>query len=823
MVKICRDEYKNDKYNEYFDWYSFPLSDFQKYSIQGMIEGNHVLITAHTGSGKTLPAEFAIKYFHNKGKKVIYTSPIKALSNQKFYEFTKAFPEISFGILTGDVKYNPEADVLIMTTEILQNTLYQRESNNAGEKNMNLHFDMDIENELACVIFDEIHYINDADRGKVWEESILMLPQHVQMLMLSATIDKPEVFAKWCQDRYRNKEVILAPTYHRVVPLTHYVFTTTTKSIYKHEKDKQLQNEVRNFVNQLHVIKDKDGKFHDDNYVKTKKMITLFHKHKVHMTPGLVLNTIIKYLYENDMLPALCFVLSRKNVEKFADQITTNLFEKDSKIPSIIKRECMNILRKLPNFEEYTFLPEFEFIIKLLEKGVAIHHSGLMPIFREMIEMLFSKGFIKVLFATETFSVGINMPTKTVVFTGLSKFDGTHNRAFMSHEYTQMAGRAGRRGIDTVGYVIHATNMFSNHFPGVNDYKNVLSGQPQRLVSKFKISYNLLLSMISMDNMDFESFVNKSMVQNEITKELKHYEDAIETIKKELDNKKNKNYHSDETVVLEYYHLVCELDHTTNNRRKKVQNLLSSLEKKHPKLKDDIKHYISIQDTMRELEDMNSTYYNTNTYLRHNIEKMLRLLEEEGFIEKNDESIKLTLKGTVASHVREVHCLLFAELFMDKVFHNLSIDELVGLLSCFTNIRVPDEVKTQKCNTDNVKLNECAMKIPEYLNKYNDCEVKDNIDCNTNCDEIQYDIVSEAMHWCQADDEMSCKGIIQKLNNQKGVFVGEFVKGILKINNIVGEMQSMCEYIGDIALLDKLSQIPEKTLKFIATNQSLYI
>ena len=823
MVKICKDEYKNEKYNEYFDWYSFPLSDFQKYSIQGMVEGNHVLITAHTGSGKTLPAEFAIKYFHNKGKKVIYTSPIKALSNQKFYEFTKAFPEISFGILTGDVKYNPEADVLIMTTEILQNTLYQRESNHTGEKNKNLHFDMDIDNELACVIFDEIHYINDADRGKVWEESILMLPQHVQMLMLSATIDRPEVFAKWCQDRYRNKEVILAPTYHRVVPLTHYVFTTTTKSIYKHEKDKQTQNEVRNFINQLHVIKDKNGKFHDDNYVKTKKILTLFNKHQVFMTPSLVLNTMIKYLYENDMLPALCFVLSRKNVEKFADQITTNLFEKDSKIPSIIKRECMNVLRKLPNFEEYTFLPEFDFIVKLLEKGVAIHHSGLMPIFREMIEMLFSKGYIKVLFATETFAVGINMPTKTVIFSGLSKFDGTQNRAFLSHEYTQMAGRAGRRGIDTVGYVIHATNLFSNHFPGMTDYKSVLSGQPQKLVSKFKISYNLLFSMISMDNLDFENFANKSMVQNEITKELKHYEDAIETIKRELDNRKNKKYTCEETIVLEYYHLDCELEHAKNNRRKKIQNLMTSLDKKNPQLKDDIKHYISIQNTMRELEDMNSSYYNTNTYLRHNIDKMVRMLEQCEFIEKKDELIKLTLKGTVASHVREVHCLLFAELFMDQVFHNLSIDELVGLLSCFTNIRVSDEVKTQKCNTPNFKLNECVMKIPKYLNKYNDREVEDNIDCNTNSDEIQFDIVNEAMNWCQADDEISCKTIIQKLNNQKGIFVGEFVKGILKINNIVTEMQSMCEYIGDIALLDKLSQIPEKTLKFIATNQSLYI
>tara|TARA_Y100000389_G_C17466874_1_gene526460 strand:- start:2173 stop:4644 length:2472 start_codon:yes stop_codon:yes gene_type:complete len=823
MVKICKDEYKNEKYNEYFDWYSFPLSDFQKYSIQGLVEGNHVLITAHTGSGKTLPAEFAIQYFHKMGKKVIYTSPIKALSNQKFYEFTKAFPEISFGILTGDVKYNPEADVLIMTTEILQNTLYQRESNSNDDKTMSLHFDMDIENELACVIFDEIHYINDADRGKVWEESILMLPQHVQMLMLSATIDRPEVFAKWCQDRYKNKEVILAPTYHRVVPLTHYVFTSTTKAIYKQEKDKQIQNNVKNFVNKLHIIKDKNGKFNDDTYVKTKNMLNLFQKHQVYMTPGLVLNNIIKHLYDNDMLPALCFVLSRKNVEKYAQQITTNLFEKGSKIPSIIKHECMNVLRKLPNYEEYTMLPEFEFIVQLLEKGVAIHHSGLMPIFREMIEMLFSKGYIKVLFATETFAVGINMPTKTVVFTGLGKFDGTNNRNFLSHEYTQMAGRAGRRGIDTVGYVIHATNMFSNRYPVMNDYKNVLSGQPQKLVSKFKISYNLLLSMISMDNLDFEEFVNKSMVQNEIAKELKYYEEAIETIKRELDNKKNKKYRNMESTVLEYYHLECELDHAKNNKRKKIQNLLSNLEKNNPKIKDDIKHYISIQDTMRELEDMNSSYYNTNTYLRHNIEKMLRMLEDHQFIEKNDETITLTLKGIVASKIREVNCLLFAELFMDKVFHDLSISELVGLFSCFTSIRVPDEVKSSRSNTNNHKLDKCIMKIPDYLNKYNDCEVKEKIDCNTNSEEIQYDIIKETIQWCEAEDEISCKLIIQNLNNQKGIFVGEFVKGILKINNIVTEMQSMCEYIGDIALLDKVSKIPESTLKFIATNQSLYI
>ena len=210
MVKICDQIYpkaNEAKYAEYFDKFPYSLSSFQKYAIEAIVEDNHVLVTAHTGSGKTLPAEFAIEYFVSLGKKVIYTSPIKALSNQKFYEFSKKFPHISFGILTGDIKTNPEADVLIMTAEILQNTLYRRRHNSAGQiephttASTSLTFDMNFETELACVIMDEVHYINDQDRGKAWEETIMMLPLHVQMVMLSATLDKPEKFAFWCENR----------------------------------------------------------------------------------------------------------------------------------------------------------------------------------------------------------------------------------------------------------------------------------------------------------------------------------------------------------------------------------------------------------------------------------------------------------------------------------------------------------------------------------------------------------------------------------------------------------------------------------------------
>ena len=177
MVKICDTDYPNNsKYEENFELFPFPLSNFQKYAIESVVEGQHCLVTAHTGSGKTLPAEFAIKHFVSKGKKVIYTSPIKALSNQKYYDFQQKYPDIKFGLFTGDIKTNPEADVLIMTTEILMNRLFQYQQ--MEEMPSQMDFQINIKEELACVVFDEVHYINDAHRGQNWEKTILMLPHH---------------------------------------------------------------------------------------------------------------------------------------------------------------------------------------------------------------------------------------------------------------------------------------------------------------------------------------------------------------------------------------------------------------------------------------------------------------------------------------------------------------------------------------------------------------------------------------------------------------------------------------------------------------------
>jgi len=298
-------------------------------------------------------------------------------------------------------------------------------------------FDMDIDNELGAVIFDEVHYINDQDRGKVWEETIMMLPLHIQMVMLSATLDAPEKFALWCETRgIRNKItntdnsvntdkiVYLTTTHERVVPLTHYSFITSTQGIFKIIKDKELEKEIRSITNKPFVIQTSTGKFDDMHYHKMNKMLKLFETKQVFIKRSHVINQVCKYMVENEMLPAICFVLSRKQLENCAKEVNVSLLEFDSKVGYTAKRECEQIIRRLPNYEEYLHLPEYNNIVSLIEKGIAIHHAGIMPVLREMVELLFAKGFVKLLFATETFAVGINMPTKTVLFTDINKFDG---------------------------------------------------------------------------------------------------------------------------------------------------------------------------------------------------------------------------------------------------------------------------------------------------------------------------------------------------------------------------------------------------------------
>ena len=825
MVRTCDAQYSHDSvtYDTIFSSYPFELSDFQKYAIQAIEEGKHILITAHTGSGKTLPAEHAIKKFCGEGKKVIYTSPIKSLSNQKFHEFGQKFPDIDFGILTGDVKFNPEADCLIMTTEILRNTLFQKQmldTETLRETQLSLHFEMDIQQELACVIFDEIHYINDRDRGKVWEETIMMLPDHVLLVMLSATMDRAIAFAKWIED-IKKREVWWAPTNTRVVPLTHFSYITLRSALNERHS---LQNpSLTEHLDKLIQLRHHHGAFQDKRYHALGKILTYFQKNSIYVNPSFVLNNIVKYLHEHNLLPAICFVFSRKKTEIYARKISLSL--NDAKTMNIIQKECKQILiGKLPNYKEYIDLPEYTSMVTLLTKGIAVHHSGILPVLREMVEILFAKGYVKLLFATETFAVGVNMPTKTVIFTGLKKYDGRGFRHLLSHEYTQMAGRAGRRGLDTKGYVIHLNNMFET--PSLPEYKSILCGKPQRLSSKFALTFNLILRLISTQQHNVSRFVSKSMFQDSINAECLLIEDQIPSLERNIQRKNEllKHCQTPHHILKTYAELTTQSTLYGRKKRKSIAKEKNALVAQHKHLEKEFEKMKEITTLERKLKDVRGELYNTKNYIQKMGETLLCILCDYGFIKETTQlTYSLTEKGEMAANIQEISCLVFGEILHKKLLNELSPREIACVFSCFTNISIPNDKRKQ--NIDHIKtsleVNKIIHIITEYYQEIHDIEINNYIssDCEYN---VHYELCDLMPAWCDADTPEKCKRVFQEAK-RRGISLGEFTKAILKINNIANELEKVCMIQSNIELLDKIKKIPTLTLKSITTNQSLYL
>ena len=820
MVFICDKSYDSDEYDNYFEKYPFELSDFQKYAIESIVLGNHILITAHTGSGKTLPAEFAIEYFTGRLKKVIYTSPIKALSNQKFYEFTKKFPNVNIGIMTGDIKFNPDADVLIMTTEILQNNLYKKLQN--IETKSSLQFDINIDRDLECVIFDEVHYINDKDRGKVWEETIMMLPKHVQMVMLSATIDNPEKFASWCENRYSDdvKKVWLASSLERCVPLYHYSYVNVNNLLFKKIKDEEEEKDIKKKIGKPLLLKDSTG-FKDDTIIEVNKIKKKINLHNTYPKNSYILNSLIDYLFKNEMLPALCFVFSRNNVEKYASEINVNLFSyDDAHHPSIIRDQCQKIIKKIPNYIDIVRLPEYEFIVSLLEKGIAIHHSGVLPILREMVEILYGKGYIKVLFATETFAVGINMPTKTVIFTSLSKFTEEGKRLLHSHEYTQMAGRAGRRGLDTKGYVIHCNNMFQDEIL-LNDYKGILSGRPQILDSKFKISYSLILNIIAVNKFGLNEFINNSMMNEKVQNMIMEYENVSYNMKEKINKKRLENGNINDTAINNYLNF-SNLEFLSNKRKKEVLQNMELIKMSYVgNFDEDLKKVKELYKLEKELIDNNNYVNQLKHFVQETTLIILELLKSKEFVYIENDIYYLTDKGIIASKINEAHSLVMAELIYNKVLDKLSINDLTCLFSCFTKINIKSDFRLDNPPVYGV-LRDSIDDYNNLLNEQENFEQKKTININNEKYILNYDIIKHVNDWCNAESDIECKKVLQDIND-KDIFTGEFIKSILSINNVANEMIFCYEYLNNVPMLEKINRIQEKTLKHIAINQSLYI
>jgi hypothetical protein len=647
------------------------------------------------------------------------------------------------------------------------------------------------------------------------------------MIMLSATLDSPDKFAKWIENRPTSgepekKEVYLSMSTSRIVPLTHYCFVTTNQGLFKKiKKDEALVKEIKDVIDRPIMIKSATGIFQEETYHKIKKTLTILKQKEIEVNRRHVINNVCKYMFDNGMLPAVLFILSRKQIETISKEINTNLLEDDSKIPYIVAKECEEILRKLPNYEEYLQLPEYIHMVALLQKGIGMHHSGIIPILREITEILFSKGYIKLLLATETFSVGLNMPIKTTVFTSLSKYDGIENRYFHSHEYMQCSGRAGRRGIDKIGTVIHLNNLFRPI--ELQDYKTVMNGKAQTLVSKFKISYDLLLNLIGNGDNIYD-FIERSMIQTSIEIELESLKNQIkeETLRIEKMDAVLKGMRTPQEKVKSYIDALENRKTAINKKRKEMDRLISSLKDDYKTIEQDAEYLISYETKMKNMNSLKREYDDTSKYLHRNIETVLSFLQDEGFLQKENESIILTRKGSVSSQLKEVNCLAFGTLISENELNKLDHRKMVELFSCFTNIVVAEDIKTLfykgSCNI----LKEIINMINTNFDKYQKFETEYRIETGIEYS-MHYDLVDYIGEWVDARNPEECKAVLQKIEAEKGIFLGEFVKAILKINTISAEMEKIAETSGNIELLSKLKEIPEKTLKFVATNQSLYL
>ncbi|KAF4316428.1 hypothetical protein G195_010019 [Phytophthora kernoviae 00238/432] len=505
--------------------YPFTLDPFQQQAVDYIEAGESVLVSAHTSAGKTAVAEYAIAKSLRDKQRVIYTSPIKALSNQKYRDLEEEFGDV--GLMTGDITINPSATCLIMTTEILRSMLYR------GSEVMR---------EVAWVIYDEIHYMRDKERGVVWEESIILLPHKVRFVFLSATIPNSKEFAGWiCHIHHQPCHVVY--TDYRPTPLQHYLFPAGGSG--------------------LHLVVDEKGKFREDNFQKAIATLSASaddaaselasygsnsKRRKAKSNPKKKVGTdvfrIVKLIMERQYDPVIIFSFSKRECESYAllmSKLDFNTEEEKQSVDQLFK----NAMDSLSDDDRA--LPQVDSILPLLRRGIGIHHGGLLPILKEVIEILFGEGLLKCLFATETFSMGLNMPAKTVVFTNCRKYDGKDFRWITAGEYIQMSGRAGRRSLDARGIVIQ---MLSEQMePQVA--KGILYGQADPLFSTFHLGYNMLLNLMRVEDADPEYMIKQSFHQFQNEQAAPVLEEALERAKEEKDQIVIKN----EEEVAQYYYL----------------------------------------------------------------------------------------------------------------------------------------------------------------------------------------------------------------------------------------------------------------------------
>ena len=643
--------------------YEFPfeLDDFQKEACDYITNGKSVVVCAPTGAGKTVIAEHAINQALKNGYKVFYTTPIKALSNQKYNDFSQKYGAEKVGLLTGDSSYNRNGQIVVMTTEVFRNMLY---GTNFGSVTDNLK-------DVRYVILDEVHYMNDEQRGTVWEESIIYCPTNIQIIALSATVANADKLTDWINTVHSDTKLV--NTDFRPVPLRFYYF------------DSSQPNTILPLLTPSGALNNKIKP--EKKQFKRGKLVQRKYTSK----------DVVRVLHEKNMLPAIYFTFSRKKCDE--------QMEKCADLCLVTPDEQKEIKRIIDDYiAENPYLYKNKHIEYLL-CGVASHHAGLLPAWKVLVEKLFQKGLIKVVFATETLAAGINMPARSTVISSISKRTDNGHRTLTPSEFLQMSGRAGRRGMDEIGYV----TIVGTAFQSPEEVAELVLSEANPLESKFSPSYSMVLNLLQRftleetkelvlksfgyfsSNYRIEPLLNMKNLLEEKIEECNEFKcwckrtsaDLIEynktremyvqnrktfkTIKKQ-ENKKNRPLSPE---IIEF-----------GEKTKALLNKMHSFEcdtcklfKKHMKNIDLIERYQSKQRKLeKEIVKQKDIFW--NRFLSHRA-----VLEEYGYLKDNYP----TSSGVSIAQIRSENELFIARIIFSGILDNLSPAELASVICAITS------------------------------------------------------------------------------------------------------------------------------------------
>jgi superfamily II RNA helicase len=771
---------------------SYEPDALQKHCILALEAGDDVFIGAPTGTGKTYGGEYLIAKALRDGGRVFYTTPIKALSNQKYKDLKKLFPGASVGLLTGDIKMQPDAQIIVMTAEILCNLLKKLGGATEG---VGLTAAVSLEGVVGIVV-DEAHYIQDADRGHVWEETLILAARlkkagrFLQLVLLSATLPNAADLVGWLATLSGTRTHLLTTTY-RIVPLVHGIL---------------MDGKVVPFLT--------NGSWNTDGYqswLKGQKAVedaAASHKKAVEVrkrdgysapppqakarveSPEARLKRVVAWLHDAKEMPALFFMFSRKECERLAGTVELNLLER-SEVADVTHIMDFHLSRHKAVLEKS---PQYHGLRDLLRRGIAFHHSGLQPVLKEIVEILFARGFVKALFATETFSVGLNMPTKTVVFFELRKVtDGGRRRLLLPAEYIQMAGRAGRRGIDVKGLVLYEPLRE----PVTNtELKSLLTGGLPPLNSKMRFHYDFILKQRLTDLRLAEQ--SYWAVQQRVARE--HQRTRVAELEADV-VKLQAAITEEEAIAIEAREaLEFRVSQTYNAANRKARAALQEWDDEHKGAEWAFarKTYTEFKDALKAASGEKRTLAAWDAAPLLSVDPLEMCLEKWGFLTKEK---ALTPLGIAATEVNEGHPILMPLLAAEDKTKELSAEEVVCVLGAFIRAGGDSE---EGPSLEASGLRREALDVLYWIDDTAGGLAKEEESRSIYSPESYWRLsalwVNVASMW------LSGAGLTA-IATTVGLFEGNVQRGLLQIANLLEEWASIATLRNDLAALEKLRTI----------------